>query len=315
MATTADLSSILANTPNIDPSQILKDQYDKLNNFTSNYSSGLNSLVSSQNAAEQAAAQKYADIANGQTPLTQVYNNLADSTGYNQAVKNYYSTQGLISKLPQDMQDLTTGTMTSSAQRDRQTAAQLTPLNNTLANFNTQMQITGNNLNAQMNNTQADYTRQLNAQQALVTAQNDQAARAMTGFTTSHQAELTGLLQLMSEGTTLSSDQYNRLTTLANTEQQYQNTLNLLPIQQANAVQLANISGKYQVSAAGAGNSGPSIAQGNRDVEAMQEAYQKSLQQKGASIVGQTLGVTAPSGSTANPMDLGTLNNILSGKK
>jgi len=179
-------------------------------------------LTKSLQDRQDSLANEYISKLSGQKPLQQAYNELSDSTGLNTYKQQFRLNRDLLSKLPDDVTNRTTGTLTSESQRRRQIAAEGEPIQRNLSDASSRLQDASQDVATQLQFTAKDQERELEPIKLRLELFKENSARELTGYDQTKQQELNVLLgQLETEGQ-LAQAEYNRMVSLAKEERDFE---------------------------------------------------------------------------------------------
>lgn len=199
------------------------------------YSKGYKDLLARQKAEQEGLFGQYTTTLAGQEKLPVLYDRLRNELGIPELTSQaqvfkdqIYSTKGLLDSLEDDINSRTSGSFTTEAQRNRQLVAERQPLQTTLARLGTGLEpiadmITG--AQGQLAATLPLYVQQqqkeLQPLEMRINSISDRFAREITGYTSTKQAELDNLVNMLSRSQNVTDREWQRLQDLAAEEREF----------------------------------------------------------------------------------------------
>lgn len=247
----------------------------QVQSLTSQQSSDYQAMLDRQDAQANSLYGQYTDLSNSQTPLTDVYNNLMQSTGVNAAqtaLQGYkdqtYRVQGLLNNLVPDIANRTSGSLTTQAMRDRMAASEATPLNGQIQALGIAEQpyadtVTSGlqSINTQLPLVEQDYQAQLAPLTMQINGLSDTFARQLSGFTGEQQNTLNALMDQLDKNMSLSQDEWDQAQTAASQASAYNQYLQQTAASSQSTPTIAQLPQlpSSSVSIQGGNNSSPQI--------------------------------------------------------
>lgn len=217
--------------------------------FAARQKADSDALIAKQNKEQEGLFTNYEKIRKGQEALPALYNRLqteAGIPGLSQAAQGFkneiYSVKDKLDRLGEDVLARTTGTLTTEAQRRRLETAEAEPLQTNLGRLGTGLapiadMLTSANQSVatQMGLQTEQQDRELEGIKLRINSISDKFARELTGFTTSREAELTGILDKLNRDRALSDRDWELAQTIAAEERAFSRQKSLASTQLMNS--------------------------------------------------------------------------------
>lgn len=214
----------------------------QVQNLTGQQSADYQAMLDRQTSQANDLYGQYTNLVNSQTPLTDVYNNLLQSTGVNDAqtaMQGYkdqtYRVQGLLNNLVPDINTRTSGSLTNQAMRDRMATVEGNGLNTQIQSLTQAEQpyadiiSSGNQtIGTELPLVEQDYEREASPLTLQINNLTNQFASQLSGFTTEQSNTLNALMDQLDKGMSLSEDEWNQAQTAASQASAYNQYLGAL---------------------------------------------------------------------------------------
>lgn len=238
-----------ANTPTATPAPSAPAS-NPIIDFANKQKTDYQTMLDKQNAEQQSLFNNYDTIRKNQEALPALYSRLQTEAGIpglsqaSQAFKDQiYSVKDKLDRLNEDVVARTTGTLTTDAQRRRLQTAEADPLNtelsrlgNGLAPIADMLTSANNSVSTRMGLETAQQDRQLETIKMQIGAISDKFAREITGFTTTRETELSGILDKLQRDRALSDRDWQLAQTIAAEERAFAKQKSLAATQLASSI-------------------------------------------------------------------------------
>lgn len=209
-------------------------------------------LLDTQKAEQESAFGRLETLYGNQEKLTSALGRLRERAGLPQLQEQgnvikgeIYNVKGLLDRLDENIASRTEGTLTTSAQRDRMSAAEGGQLRDTLGRLATgyepisnMIQQASTDIAQEISLLSEDQKREAEPLIMRINAQSDRFAREISGFNTDKETELTAIVDKLNEGRRLEQREYERLQQLAQEEREFQRSKELIAFQSAQSAKL-----------------------------------------------------------------------------
>ncbi len=213
-------------------------------------------LLDRQKREQDDLYRQYEEKLKGQEKLTDAYRRLEQESGIPELSKQanifkgeIYKVKDLLDRLDEDVASRTKGTFTTDAQRNRQIAAEATPLQTNLARLGTGLAPISEQLTSAQNRvatliglTDKDQVKELQPYIMKIEQVTDRFAREMTGFTQAREQQLNIILDQIQRGREIADRDWQLAQQLAAEKREFQRQKDLAAIQHSYSMKQARAS-------------------------------------------------------------------------